>query len=53
MYWNIPVKDDGKWESEIDAVARDRQYKNRDVKESSKAILGDSYEEMMKMVYKE
>ncbi|THH26496.1 hypothetical protein EUX98_g7693 [Antrodiella citrinella] len=53
LYWNIPVEDDGKWEDEIDAVARDRQYKNRDVKESSKATLGESYEAMAKMVYKE
>jgi len=53
LYWNIPVEDDGKWEGEIDAVARDRQYKNRDVKESGRDILGDTYDSMMKMVYEE
>lgn len=53
LYWRIPVDDDGKWEHEIDAVAQKRQYKNRDVKESSRKTLGADYDAMMRMVYEE
>ena len=53
LYFNVPVDDEGKWEKEIDSIAKEREYKNRDVKESSRAILGDSFNASMEMVYKE
>ncbi|TCD68166.1 1,2-dihydroxy-3-keto-5-methylthiopentene dioxygenase [Steccherinum ochraceum] len=53
LYWRIPVEDNGKWEQEIDEVARERSYKNRDVKETSREILGAEFDAMLKMVYAE
>ncbi|KAH8083296.1 Acireductone dioxygenase ARD family [Cristinia sonorae] len=53
LYWHIPVEEDREWEREIDDIAQRRDYKNRDVKESSRAILGDDWEAGVKMVYEE
>lgn len=53
LYWSIPVDAEGKWQETIDTVARERAYKNRDVIESSRATLGEKYDNAMAMVWKE
>ena len=53
LYFQIPVDDNGQWEKDVDALAQKREYKNRDVKESSRASLGDAFDAGMKMVYAE
>lgn len=53
LYFQIPVDSNGKWRKDVDALAQKREYKNRDVKESSRASLGDSFDAGMKMVYAE
>lgn len=53
LHWLIPVDNQGEWEQEIDAVAREREYKNRDVIESSRKTLGDQYDDAMAKVWKE
>jgi len=49
-YWNIPVEGH---EEKLDAVARERKYRNRDVITVSKEGLGEAYEEKIKGFYKE
>lgn len=53
LYWHIPVDGAGKWEAEIEGIAQRREYKNRDVKESSRAILGDAFDASQKVVLAE
>lgn len=50
---SIPVESEGGWEAQIDAVARERGYKNRDVVESSREIMGEAFDEKMRVVYEE
>ena len=52
LYWRIPQEDDN-WEEAIDTVAKERTYKNRDTITVSKQVLGDQYEQRMKMFYDE
>ena len=53
LHWNIPIDEEGKWESRIDQVARERGYKNRDVITVTKEGLGDAYESKIKMFFEE
>jgi len=54
LHWHIPVDDEsGKHIEGIDAVARERDYKNRDVIVVTKESLGDEYETKIKNFYKE
>jgi 1,2-dihydroxy-3-keto-5-methylthiopentene dioxygenase len=53
LYWSIPVDAEDKWQEEIDKVAQEREYKNRDVIESSRATMGEKYDGAMAMVWKE
>ena len=61
LHWSIPVPtnpeslDDehAQWRTDIDKVAAERDYKNRDVVESGRALLGDAFEERMAAVYAE
>lgn len=53
LYWSIPVDAEGKWQETIESVARERKYKNRDVVESSRAILGEKYDEVTAKFWKE
>ncbi|KAF5345236.1 hypothetical protein D9757_015095 [Collybiopsis confluens] len=48
--WYIPVEGH---EDKLDGVAKERDYRNRDVIEISKNGLGDIYEEKLKGFYKE
>jgi len=51
LHWSIPLHDG--WESEIDRVAGERDYKNRDVVLITKEGLGDAYESKIQMFYAE
>jgi 1,2-dihydroxy-3-keto-5-methylthiopentene dioxygenase len=53
LYWSIPVDSEGKWEAEIDNVAEERGYKNRDVIEPSRATLAEKYDSTVAMFWKE
>ncbi|KAL0063213.1 1,2-dihydroxy-3-keto-5-methylthiopentene dioxygenase [Marasmius tenuissimus] len=49
--WHIPLTDD--YEDKIDAIAREREYKNRDTINVTKEGFGDAYEEKIKMFFQE
>ncbi|KAF8301437.1 Acireductone dioxygenase [Clavulina sp. PMI_390] len=49
-YWQIPTEN---WEPQIDAVAAEREYKNRDRLNVTKEGLGDQYESKLKMFFNE
>ncbi|EKM74747.1 hypothetical protein AGABI1DRAFT_116763 [Agaricus bisporus var. burnettii JB137-S8] len=49
-YWTIPVEG---YETKIDAIAKERNYKNRDQINVSKAAMGDIYEEKLKGFFAE
>jgi 1,2-dihydroxy-3-keto-5-methylthiopentene dioxygenase len=53
LHWAIPIDDKGKWEGEINAVAKERGYKNRDIINVSKEGLGDAYESKIKTFFEE
>ncbi|CAD6573896.1 MAG: 1,2-dihydroxy-3-keto-5-methylthiopentene dioxygenase [Tremellales sp. Tagirdzhanova-0007] len=53
IYKEIPVDDGGKWEKTLDEFAKEKGYKNRDLITVTKAGLGDSYEEKIKMFFEE
>jgi len=53
LHWSIPADPKGKWQEEIDKVAREREYKNRDVIESGRSTLGERYGDAMAVVWKE
>jgi len=50
LHWSVPVEN---WESEIGEIAKERDYKNRDIIVVSKEGLGDAYEGKIKMFYEE
>ncbi|KAI6128235.1 1,2-dihydroxy-3-keto-5-methylthiopentene dioxygenase [Pisolithus croceorrhizus] len=52
LHWHIPVSTNGEY-PEIDALARERDYKNRDVITITKEGLGELYESKIKMFYEE
>ncbi|KZT20439.1 1,2-dihydroxy-3-keto-5-methylthiopentene dioxygenase [Neolentinus lepideus HHB14362 ss-1] len=53
-YWNIPVSAGGEYDvKDVDAIAREREYKNRDVINVSKEGLGEAYEGKIKMFFEE
>ncbi|KAH7882081.1 1,2-dihydroxy-3-keto-5-methylthiopentene dioxygenase [Phlebopus sp. FC_14] len=52
LHWHIPVSPTGEHE-EIDAVAKERGYRNRDVIAITKEGLGDLYESKLKSFYEE
>ncbi|KAF9239484.1 1,2-dihydroxy-3-keto-5-methylthiopentene dioxygenase [Melanogaster broomeanus] len=52
LHWHIPVPADETY-VEVDAVARERGYKNRDVITITKEGLGDLYESKLKSFYEE
>ncbi|KZV92528.1 Acireductone dioxygenase, partial [Exidia glandulosa HHB12029] len=49
LYWHLPSTDD----SATDDIAREREYKNRDTINVSKAGLGDLYESKIKGFFEE
>ncbi|KAG6332096.1 hypothetical protein ID866_6992 [Astraeus odoratus] len=52
LHWRLPVPSDGRYTA-IDAIAQERNYKNRDFIAITKEGLGDSYESKIKMFYEE
>jgi 1,2-dihydroxy-3-keto-5-methylthiopentene dioxygenase len=53
LHWHIPVDAQGKYEQEVAAVAKERDYKNHDIIAISKESLGDEYETKIKNFYHE
>ncbi|KAF8626306.1 hypothetical protein AX15_004976 [Amanita polypyramis BW_CC] len=49
-YWSILVEG---YEREIDLIAKEREYKNRDIVNISKEGLGDAYEEKIRGFFQE
>ena len=41
LYWHIPIQN---WEVDVNKIAAERGYKNRDTVENSKELLGDDFE---------
>lgn len=50
LYWSIPVEN---WQSDIDNIAKERSYKNRDTITVTKEGLGETYESKIKMFFQE
>lgn len=50
LYWHIPVQEH---ESEINRIASERSYKNRDTINVTREGLGDAYESKIKMFFEE
>ncbi len=55
LYWTIPLDQEssGGWESEIDRIAEQQGYKNRDRINVTKDGLGDLYESKIKAFFDE
>jgi len=55
IHWAIPLNQNspGEWESEIDAIAKQQGYKNRDTCNVTKEGLGDQYESKLKSFFEE
>lgn len=49
-YWTVPVED---WQPQIDAIAKERGYKNRDTINVTKEGLGDLYESKLQTFFEE
>ncbi|KAI0050111.1 Acireductone dioxygenase [Auriscalpium vulgare] len=53
LFWTIPVDSPDGWEPAINAVAKERSYKNRDTINVTKEGLGDLYESKLKTFFEE
>jgi 1,2-dihydroxy-3-keto-5-methylthiopentene dioxygenase len=56
LHWTIPLAQDnspGGWESEIDKIAKEKGYNNRDTINVTKEGLGDQYESKLKSFFEE
>jgi 1,2-dihydroxy-3-keto-5-methylthiopentene dioxygenase len=53
LHWAIPLDSPGGWESEIDKIAEQQSYKNRDIIDVTKEGLGDQYESKIKIFFQE
>jgi 1,2-dihydroxy-3-keto-5-methylthiopentene dioxygenase len=55
LHWSIPLDQEapGGWESEIDKIAEQQGYKNRDTINVTKEGLGDQYEAKLKSFFEE
>ncbi|KIM75444.1 hypothetical protein PILCRDRAFT_13531 [Piloderma croceum F 1598] len=53
LHWSISIDDTGSWEHQIDGVAKERGYKNRDIINVTKKALGDMYETKLKGFFEE
>ncbi|KAH8113092.1 1,2-dihydroxy-3-keto-5-methylthiopentene dioxygenase [Phellopilus nigrolimitatus] len=53
LYWHIPLDNNAVAEAQIDAIALERDYKNRDIINVTKEGLGDQYEAKLKMFFAE
>ncbi|KAH9840553.1 Acireductone dioxygenase ARD family [Rhodofomes roseus] len=53
LRWYIPVDAEGKWESQVDVIADERSYRNRDIVFVTKEGMGDQFEANLKKFYHE
>ncbi|EJU03834.1 ARD/ARD family protein [Dacryopinax primogenitus] len=53
LYWSIPVGEGDSIPAGVDAIAKERGYKNRDTINVSKEGLGDAYETKIKGFFEE
>lgn len=55
LHWTVPLdlETPGGWEAEIDRIAEQQGYKNRDTINITKEGLGDLYEAKLKMFFEE
>ncbi|KAI9456043.1 1,2-dihydroxy-3-keto-5-methylthiopentene dioxygenase [Lactarius psammicola] len=53
LYWTIPLDTAGGYEAEIDRIAEQQGYKNRDTINCTKEGLGDLYESKLKSFFDE
>ena len=53
LRWHIPVDPEGKWQSQVDAIAEERHYKNRDICLVTKEGMGEQFEANLKKFYSE
>lgn len=53
LYWTIPVNTAGGYEAEIDKIAEQQGYKNRDTINVTKEGLGDLYESKLESFFDE
>lgn len=53
LRWHIPVDAEGKWQSQVDTIADERHYKNRDICFVTKEGMGEQFETNLKKFYSE
>lgn len=53
LYFHIPIDNEGNWAEKVQHIATERGYKNKDVMESGRDLMGDGYEAAMTRVWKE
>ena len=55
LHWTVPLDQGGPlgWESEIDRIAEQQGYKNRDTVNVTKEGMGDQYEMKIKSFFEE
>ncbi|KAH9952380.1 Acireductone dioxygenase [Russula dissimulans] len=53
LHWTVPLDNPGGWEIEIDRIAEQHNYKNRDIINISKEGLGDLYESKLRSFFEE
>jgi len=53
LRWHFDVDTNGEWEREVDAVADERNYRNRDIVLVTKEGMGDDFEANLKKFYHE
>lgn len=51
LYYNVPVDD--RYETSANTIAAEREYKNRDIIELSRATLGEAYDAKLKVFFDE
>ncbi|KZS99583.1 uncharacterized protein LAESUDRAFT_765379 [Laetiporus sulphureus 93-53] len=53
LWWHIPVEPSGEWEGKVDAIANERQYRNRNICLVTKEGMGEDFEVTLKWLYHE
>ncbi|GBE77316.1 1,2-dihydroxy-3-keto-5-methylthiopentene dioxygenase 1 [Sparassis crispa] len=53
LHWHVPLDAAGEWENEINAIAAERDYKNRDIVVVNKEAMGAEFETKTKAFYHE
>ncbi|CCL98377.1 uncharacterized protein FIBRA_00372 [Fibroporia radiculosa] len=53
LRWHIPSDAEGQWEEQVNVIANERSYRNRDICLVTKEGMGDAYEANLKKFYHE